>query len=69
MPDPRGVRRRIDDAVAARYSVDEIEAGILEPEPLDEEHHDALWLYAWAVSASAEEGMEELGRELEPTPA
>jgi hypothetical protein len=43
------VRNRVASLVAAGRGLDEIEAKVLDPAPVNEEARSALWLYAWVL--------------------
>jgi hypothetical protein len=45
------LQRRIVLAVLGDAKLDAIEATIIDPAPIDEEHRSALWLYAGALTA------------------
>ncbi len=51
------LERQIDRAVQAGVGLDEIEAAIIEPAPLDEDQQAALWLYAEALSERRDDAM------------
>jgi len=50
-------QRRIALAVAAGAELEEIEATIIDPAPVDEDQKAALWLYAEALEQRRRESM------------
>jgi hypothetical protein len=45
----RLLRERVEEAVRAGDSLDEIQTEIVDSAPLPDEMRDALWLYAWGL--------------------
>lgn len=55
-----GLQRRIEQAAHADVSLDAIETEIINPAPVDEEEHAALWLYAEALCTRRAQSIHEL---------
>ena len=45
----RLLRERVEEAVRAGESLDEIQNDIVDSAPLPDDMRDALWLYAWGL--------------------
>jgi hypothetical protein len=59
------LQRRIVLAVLGDAKLDAIEAMIVDPAPIDEEHRSALWLYAEALLARRRDGRDAILSERE----